>query len=222
MERAFGLDIPLTLAEVCQPRRTALIVYDMQVGIVSQIAKGRDVVDRVRGVLRAARAGGYRVFFTRHMSLPNEVAGVTQLRTAMAWQHVDRVDRVKPAFLRDTPGFQITPELEPLPTEGVIDKITMSAFVGTPLDIALRDCGINSFVIAGIALEVGIEPTVRHGTDLGYIPVVVSDACGYGDQAAAERSLAALAFAGGSLQSDNATVINLLQKDLGTKLPNIA
>ncbi len=190
---------------------TALLVYDMQVGIVSQTSDGRRVVERVRRVLEAAREGGYRVFFTRHMSLPTEVAGVTQLRTAMAWQHLDRADKAKPAFLRDSPRFQITPEIAPLPSEGVIDKITMSAFVGTPLDIALRDCGINSFVIVGIALEVGIEPTVRHATDLGYIPVVVADACGYGDPAAAERSLAALAFAGGSIQTASETVIGVFQ-----------
>ena len=213
MEHAFGLDIPLTLAEVCHPQRTALIVYDMQVGIVSQIADGRQVLERARGVLEAARNGGYRVFFTRHMSLPNEVAGVTQLRTAMAWQHVDHVDNVKPAFLRDTPKFQIAPEIAPLPGEGVVDKITMSAFEGTFLDIAFRDCGINSFVIVGIALEVGIEPTVRHGMDLSYIPVVVTDACGYGDSAAAERSLAALTFAGGSLQCDCPAVIEVLRRN---------
>ncbi len=126
-------------------------------------------------------------------------------------QRVDHPDKVTPAFLRDTPGFQITPEVVPLPSEGVIDKITMSAFVGTPLDLALRDCGINSFAIVGIALEVGIEPTVRHAMDLGYIPVIVADACGYGDAVAAERSLASLAFAGGSLQTDSKTTINLLQ-----------
>jgi nicotinamidase-related amidase len=211
MEHALGLDIPLTLAEVCHPQRTALIVYDMQVGIVSQIADGHQVVERVRGVLEAARGGGYRVFFTRHMSLPNEVAGVIQLRTAMAWQHVDHVSEVKPAFLRDTPGFQIAPEIAPLPSEGVIDKITMSAFEGTFLDIAFRDCGINSFVIVGIALEVGIEPTVRHGMDLSYIPVVVSDACGHGNSAAAQRSLAALAFAGGSIQCDCGALIEVLR-----------
>jgi nicotinamidase-related amidase len=211
MERGFGLDIPITLAEVCHPQRTAVLIYDMQVGIVSQISDGPKIVGQVRAVLQAAREGGYRVFFTRHMSLPNEVAGVTQLRTAMAWQHLDRVDRVRPPFLRDTPGFQIVSELAPLPSEGVIDKITMSAFVGTPLDIALRDCGINSFIIGGIALEVGIEPTVRHGMDLGYIPVIVADACGCGNRTAAERSLAALAFAGGSLQSDSVTVIGIFR-----------
>jgi len=211
VEHAFGLDVPLTLVEVCRPQRTALIVYDMQVGIVSQIADGHKVVERVRGVLEAARSGGYRVFFTRHMSLPNEVAGAIQLRTAMAWQHVDRVSEVKPAFLRDTPGFQITPEIAPLPSEGVIDKITMSAFEGTFLDIAFRDCGINSFVIVGIALEVGIEPTVRHGMDLTYIPVVVTDACGYGNALAAQRTLAALAFAGGSIQCDCGALIEVLR-----------
>jgi len=211
MEHAFGLEIPLTLAEVCHPQRTAILVYDVQVGIVSQIADGNQVLERVRGVLEAARNGGYRVFFTRHMSLPNEVAGITQLRTAMAWQHLDQVDKVKPAFLRDTPGFQIAPELAPLRSEGVIDKITMSAFEGTFLDIALRDCGINSFVIVGIALEVGIEPTVRHGMDLGYIPVVVTDACGHGNSVAAHSSLAALAFAGGSLQCDCSAMIEVLR-----------
>ena len=210
MQRAFGLEIPLTLAEVCHPQRTAVLVYDMQVGIVSQISDGPRVLQRVCSVLEAARSGGYRVFFTRHMSLPNEVAGVVQLRTAISWQRVDSVDKVNPTFLRERPGFQIAPELGPLPSEGVIDKITMSAFVGTPLDIAFRDCGVNSFVIVGIALEVGIEPTVRHGMDLSYIPVIVADACGYGNQEAAERSLAALDFTGGSLQTDTAAVIEIL------------
>jgi nicotinamidase-related amidase len=210
MEHAFGLGIPLTLAEVCHPHRTAVIVYDMQVGIVSQISDGPRVVACVASVLEAARRGGYRVFFTRHMSLPNEVAGVTQLRTAMEWQRIDKVEKVSPPFLREAPGFPIAPEIAPLPSEAVIDKITMSAFAGSWLDIALRDCGINSFVILGIALEVGIEPTVRHAMDLGYIPVIVTDACGYGNQEAAERSLAALKFTGGSLQRDSAALIEIL------------
>ena len=50
-----------------------------------------------------------------------------------------------------------------------------------------------------MALEVGIEPTVRHSADLGYVPVVVGDACGAGDAEAGARSLDALAFAGDAL-----------------------
>jgi len=112
---------------------------------------------------------------------------------------VNSADEVKPWFLRDSPGFHLIPELNPPPSEAIFDKITMSAFEGTPLNIALRDCGIDAFAIVGIAMEIGIEPTVRHGADLGYIPVVVKDACGFGHRDAAARSIASLEFAGDAL-----------------------
>ena len=88
----------------------------------------------------------------------------------------------------------------------------MSTFAGTYLDIALRDCGIRTFLIAGIAVEVGIEPTVRHATDLGYLPILITDACGWGNAEAAQRSLQALAFVGGSLQTDIADVRAVLSE----------
>jgi biuret amidohydrolase len=200
MQRAFGLNIPQTLEDVCDPASLALVVYDMQVGIVSQIREGGpQITERVVQVVDAARKAGIRIFFTRHMSLPKELMGASQLRTGMAWQRAKSVDEVKPWFLRDSPGFHLIPEMNPLPSEAIFDKITMSAFEGTPLNIALRDCGINSFAIVGIAIEIGIEPTVRHGSDLGYIPVVVKDACGFGHRDAAERSFASLEFAGDAL-----------------------
>jgi nicotinamidase-related amidase len=77
----------------------------------------------------------------------------------------------------------------------------MSAFEGTPLAIALRDCGLKSFVICGIATEIGIEPTVRHGSDLGFIPIVIEDACGAGEAEAGERSLAGMRFIGDAMIS---------------------
>lgn len=199
MQRAFGLNILQTLDDVCDPASLALIVYDMQVGIVKQIANGREITGRVLQVLEACRAAGVRVIFTRHMSLPKELMGTFQFRTAMAWQRVKTPQEVNPWFLRDAPGFQLVPELKPLPSEAIFDKITMSAFEGTPLDIALRDCDIRGFAIVGIAMEIGIEPTARHGADLGYIPVVIKDACGYGHREAAERSIASLEFAGDSI-----------------------
>jgi biuret amidohydrolase len=196
MQRAFGLNIPETLDDVCDPQRLALIVYDMQVGIVKQIENGRQITDKVLQVLDTARKTGTRIFFTRHMSLPRELMGISQFRMAMAWQRTKSVDDVHPWFLRDSPGFHLVPEMNPLPSEAIFDKITMSAFEGTPLDIAMRDCGITAFAIVGIAMEIGIEPSVRHGADLGYIPVVVKDACGAGHRDAAERSIASLEFAG--------------------------
>jgi biuret amidohydrolase len=209
VQDAFGLEIPETLEEACDPARAALLVYDMQVGVLDQVARRDEVVEAVRRVLVAARGAGVRVFFLRHMSLPKNLAGVFQLRQAMAWQRVTSVDDVEPWFLRDSPGFPITPEVQPLPTEAVFDKITMSAFEGTPLDIALRDCGVRAFVVVGVAIEIGIEPTVRHGGDLGYIPVVVADACGAGHEDAGRRSLDAIQFAGDALLTDTDTISKL-------------
>jgi hypothetical protein len=70
--------------------------------------------------------------------------------------------------------------------------------------MTLRDCGIVSVAVVGVALEVGIEPTVRHGADLGYLPIVATDACGAGDPAAGERTLPTLASTGGVLLTDAA------------------
>lgn len=196
MEKVFGLEIPENLEDACELNRTALLVYDMQVGIFSQLSNGDEIKSRVVEVLQTARAVGLRIFFMRHMSLPNELSGVFQLKTAKAWQRATSVKDVKPWFLRDTPGFQLIPEVTPLPTEAIFDKITMSAFESTPLDIALRDCGIHTVIIVGVATEIGIEPTVRHAADLGYIPVVVTDACGAGNEEAGQRAIASLRFMG--------------------------
>jgi nicotinamidase-related amidase len=205
MKRIHSLDIPDTLEEICDPARLALVVYDMQIGILKQLKNADEIVARVSSVLGAARKAGVRIFFMRHLSLPKELMGVFQYRMAMAWQRVDDPAEVAPWFLRDSPGFAITPELDPRPSEAIFDKLTMSAFEGTPLSIALRDCGITTVALVGVAMEIGIEPTARHAADLGIIPVVITDACGAGHDEAAQRSIDALKFAGDAVLTDAST-----------------
>jgi nicotinamidase-related amidase len=212
VKKAYGLNIPQTLEEVCDPQSVALLAYDMQVGILSQIKNPEQITLQVLKVLNAARNSGVRVFFSRHLSLPKELMGMFQFRMAMAWQRTDSPEKVTPWFFRDNPSFQIVPELAPHPSDGIFDKLTMSAFEGTWFDFALRDCGINAFIIVGVAMEIGIEPTVRHGADLGYIPVVVTDACGAGDEEAAKRSVESLKFAGDTLLTDTETICNVLRQ----------
>jgi nicotinamidase-related amidase len=199
MRTRFGLDVPTTLSELCRPDRMALIVYDMQVGIVGQLGDGAAITTHVGRVLDSARASGVRVIFTRHMSLPPKLMGSFQLRQAMAWQKLTDPDQVQPWFLRGSPGFEIVPELGPHADEAVIDKIAFSAFEGTPLAMTLRDCGLMAFAIVGIAIEIGIDPTARHGADLGLVPIIVQDACGAGEPEAARRSLANLAWMGDAI-----------------------
>jgi biuret amidohydrolase len=212
MKSINGLSIPTAIDDYFVSQRLALVVYDMQVGIRSQIADGDRIVAAVGRVLAAARAARVRTIFTRHMSLPRELMGVMAFRTAMAWQRKSDPDEVSPWFLRDSPGFAIVPELQPSPSEAVFDKIAMSAFEGTPLASALRDCGVTTVAFVGIALEVGIEPSVRHAADLGFAPIVIADACGFGHADAAARSLEALRFTGDALIEDEASFVARLKR----------
>ena len=178
MPEAFGFSVPTQVEQLADPSRTAVLIYDMQVGIISQIEEGTTVLKKCSELVAAARQSGYRIFFTRHMWLPLRASGVGQLRRAMIWQRTEDSAKLGTPFLPGSGPWQIAAELNPGADDVFIDKITMSAFTGTFLDIALRDVRIESFIIAGIALEVGIEPTVRHGADLNYIPIVITDACG--------------------------------------------
>ncbi|MDX8501283.1 cysteine hydrolase [Mesorhizobium sp. VK4C] len=197
-----GIEIGASLAEWCDPRRMALVVYDMQIGICRQVAGAAAIIERTGTVLEAARAAGMRVAFTRHLSLPLKWMGATQLRTAMAWQRRDDPDAIEPWFPRDAEATGIVPELEPRPDEAVFDKLTMSAFDSTALGFALHDCGVRAVALAGIAMEIGIEPTVRQATDNGFVAVVIEDACGFGNREARDRSMATLRFLGEAVITD--------------------
>lgn len=210
MTEAYGLSIPDQLSEVCTPPRCAVIIYDMQKGVVPQISAGPEIVVLCRKLLEAARAGGYRIFFTRHFFLPNAVAGVGQLRRAMVWQQKKRPEETTPFFLQGSPLWEIVPELAPREGKVIIDKVTMSAFEGTFLNLAMRDAQLDCFVIAGIALEVGIGPTVRHALDLNLCPVLVTDACGSKTTDAREQTIGTLKETGEVFASSSAEVLRAM------------
>lgn len=210
MKQAFGVSVPQELTEICSPERCALVIYDMQAGIVPQLSDGQRIVIGCQTLLEAARIAGMRVFFTRHFYLPNRSNGVGQLRRAMIWQRKADPAETSPMMTQGSPAWEIVPELAARQDEVVIDKITMSAFESTFLNLALRDAKLESFIIAGIALEVGIEPTVRHGADLNLIPVVASDACGSKTKETYERSLATMKEMGEIILSSTAEIIQSL------------
>ena len=61
---------------------------------------------------------------------------------------------------------------------------------------------MTSVAIVGVATEIGIEPTVRHAGDLGFIPVVVTDACAAGNPEAGMRTMESLRFLGDAFLTD--------------------
>ena len=95
MQRAFGLDVPDSVAEMCRPAAAGVLVYDAQVGILPHVKDGDVLVGRIREIVDAARAADVPVFYVRHVSLPPTHLGVGALRTAMAWQRKDRASALR-------------------------------------------------------------------------------------------------------------------------------
>jgi biuret amidohydrolase len=212
VQHAFGMAIPDTLAEMCEPRMAAVLVYDAQVGIFAHVRDADTVVERARQVVDAARAAYVPVVYVRHVSLPPSHMGVAALKTAMAWQRIQSAADVRSTFPPDAAHAQLIPELAPEHGEPVFEKLGMSAFVGTPLELVLRDRQVTTLLLVGAVLEIGIEPTARHAADLGFLPVVVEDACGVVEPEAAKRSLTSLDY---SLMSYRCTTAQLLDRLAG-------
>lgn len=164
MRTANNLSLPESLAELVDPKRPGLLVYDMQTGIVPFVQEGERVKDVVRVLVRRARQRGVPVFFSSHFAGPLKNAGVAQLRSAMRFQ--------------GSPEYQLVPGMEQEPHDIVFDKFGMSFFVGTPLESYLRDLDVLSVIIVGCVAEIGIEPTVMRAMDRGFFTVAVADPCG--------------------------------------------
>jgi nicotinamidase-related amidase len=110
------------LQDTCSPLKCAFLIYDMRVGIVSQIAEGAAIVARCQQLLGAARDKGLRVFFMRHFFLPNHLAGVGQLRRSMFWQRLTDPSKIKPMMTQGSSACEIVPVLAPREDEVVVDK----------------------------------------------------------------------------------------------------
>ncbi|GAA4610091.1 nicotinamidase-related amidase [Actinoplanes octamycinicus] len=132
--------------------RSALIVIDLMPRIVAQDLgphRGADVVARSVALADAFRAAGGLVVPVR-------------------------VDR--PNVTEQPPGSGFVPEFEPRPGDVPIVKRTIGAFSGTGLEGALRERGVDTVVLAGIATTMGVESTARAAADLGFEVVFASDA----------------------------------------------
>ena len=113
MQQANGVAVPETVAEMCSPSSTAVLVYDVQVGILSHVQDRDGVIGRIRAVITAARAAHVPVVYVRHVSVPPTHMGVAALRAAMAWQRTQRAAEVRSAFPPEAPHTQLVPELAP-------------------------------------------------------------------------------------------------------------
>lgn len=155
-------------------KRAALLIIDMQNDFVLEsapfrVAQAKAVALKIREVLG--------VF--RERSLP--VIHILRVhRKDGSDVEIFRQDRFKnqPFAVEGTSGVAVIDELSPVPGEYMIHKIRMSAFIGTELDLLLRNLGITDLIVTGIQTPNCIRTTVFDAIAYNYRVTLVEDAVG--------------------------------------------
>ena len=152
--------------------RPALLIIDMQNDFVREsgplpVRGAAKVIPNLRNVLTLFRMRSLPVF---HI--------VRVHRRGGSDVEINRQDlfRKTPFAVAGSNGVQVIDELKPLPGEYILEKIRMSAFIGTELDLMLRTLGISIVVVAGIQTPNCVRTTVFDAIAYNYPAVLIEDA----------------------------------------------
>lgn len=180
------------MEDILDPKRTALIVADMQRDIVAHFAFDQGVVGRLATAVAGARKRGLpiiEVMVQRRADGKDAVPAITD--GAIQQARSGKASSLPADFLQEgAPGAEIVEELKPQPGDYVVVKRRVSAFYGTSLELFLRSAGIDTILIGGIATNMVVEGTCREARDRDFGCVVLSDCCSAPSQEAHEWALA--------------------------------
>jgi nicotinamidase-related amidase len=196
-----GKQVFTTLAELVDPRYTALVVVDMQrdfclpggafdkLGV--DISMYPPMIPRLARLIDGARAAGVPVIYIQMTVLPGRRSeSPAQIRFNLRL-HLGAEGVAEPlAYTPDgSVGQEVIPELAPQDGDWVVKKYRSSAFWGTNLDMLLRSNGIKSLVVSGCTTEGCVESTARDGLFADYYVVIPEDCVASDDPAQHDASL---------------------------------
>jgi len=175
MRDSFGRKIYETDDEILDKSHTALIVWDVQNMLVNSVFNKDEFLKNVNSLIDAARKEGMPILYTKITILPERFQSKPSLASKRNFGDM------KPD------SFELA--VEPKDDEIVIKKNTASLFIGTNVEMMLRNAGIESLIFTGIATEYGIESSARESINRGFYTIVAKDAVSSHDKEAHERSL---------------------------------